>query len=201
MADPKSVGMIFYNSRTRWVAVINLATATAGIYLSMRYVDGGLRWLMVVFLSLFSLFWVRDVFFGFPLKLISDGTKLHWQDGKQAGSAPLKQIRRISIGVAAPRETDMMPLGWTYIRFHLSDGQQHELPPNLASGLRSRNWRLMRNLVAHLRTVSSVSVVPLNDPKRHIEGVKDELFAASLNGGPAGLLGNSGAGGGPPSVS
>ena len=88
MAEPKSVGMIFYNSRARWVAVINLATATAGIYLSMRFVDGGLRWLMVVFLSLFSLFWVKDVFFGFPLKLISDGTKLHWQDGKQTGSAP-----------------------------------------------------------------------------------------------------------------
>ena len=179
MAEPKSVGMIFYNSRTRWVAVINLAAAMAGIYFSMHYVDGGLRWLMVVFLSLFSLFWIKDVLFGFPLKLISDGAMLHWQDGKQTGSAPLKQIIRISIGVTAPRQTDMMPLGWTYIRIHLSVGYQHELPPNLANGLRSRNWRVMRKLVAHLRTVTSVSIVPLNDAQQHIEGVSSRLIVDS----------------------
>src|SRR5262249_22732620 len=122
MADPKSVGMVFYNTRTRWVAVINLAAAGAGIYFSARYVDGGLRWVMVSFLSLFSLFWVRDVLFGFPLKLISDGMTLHWQDGKQIGAVPLRQITRISIGVAAPVDTEMMPLDWTYIRLCLSNG-------------------------------------------------------------------------------
>jgi hypothetical protein len=192
--------MVLYNTRTRWVAVINLAAAGAGICFSVRYIDGGLRWVMMIFLSLFSLFWVRDVLFGFPLRLISDGTTLHWQDGKQIGAVPLKQIARILIGVAAPRDTDMMPLGWTYIRLCLSNGTQEDLPPNLANGLRSRNWRLMQKLVAHLRTVSPVSVVPLDDPKRQIKGVTDELFAPP-NGAPAERFGSPSVGGGPPSVS
>src|SRR5579871_4998195 len=109
MAESKSLGMVFYNTRTRWVAVINLTAAGTGIFLSLRYVDGALRWLMAVFLLLFSLFWVRDILFGFPLKLVSDGTRLHWQDGKQTGAVPMKQIARISVGVAAPKDTDMVP--------------------------------------------------------------------------------------------
>ena len=75
MNGPASNRVVIYENNARWVAVINLAFAVVGVYLSLRFVEGGLGYLMVVFLSLFSLFWFRDAVFGLRLKLLSDGTR------------------------------------------------------------------------------------------------------------------------------
>lgn len=52
----------------------------------------------VVFLSLFSLFWIRDLLFGMRLMLLSDGFMLRWQDRKASGSVSLADIRKVLIG-------------------------------------------------------------------------------------------------------
>lgn len=165
--------MVIYESSARWVAQINLAVAATGAYLSWRFAEGGLRYFMAAFCALFSLFWIRPAVFGVRLKLVSDGTTLQWQEGKQTGAAALKQIQKISVReeIKGPADSTFM---WTYIILHMSDGKEQELPPNLATGLRCKNWRFLRRLVAHVRTVSPITVVSLNNPPEHIQGLIDE---------------------------
>jgi hypothetical protein len=78
--------LVIYDHRVRWVAVLNMAFVVAGICLALRSGSGVTLYLPVAFLALFSLFWIRDLLFGFRLKLVSDGCTLHWQDGKSVGS-------------------------------------------------------------------------------------------------------------------
>ncbi|MGD9781445.1 MAG: hypothetical protein AB7V14_04740 [Kiritimatiellia bacterium] len=164
-----------YNHRVRWVAFLNLAFVVGGIYLSLRFIPGASRFAPVAFLALFSLFWIKDFLFGFRLELTSDGESLHWQEGAQAGSVPLSQIKKVLIGIRQPLQIgDSRVFGWTYLRFELSFGQQESLPPNIAAGLRSHNWRLLKKLVAHIRTVSAISVEPLDEPDLIVKGWSDE---------------------------
>src|SRR5208283_1647724 len=129
-----------YDHRVRWVAALNMAFVAVGTWLALRFGSGVSLYVPVCFLGLFSLFWIPDLLFGFRLELSSDGVTLHWQEGKQIGSVPLAQIRRVLIGVRRPIQIgDTGVLGWTYVRLELRTGTEQALPPNIASGLRSRN--------------------------------------------------------------
>lgn len=167
--------LVIYDHRVRWVAALNMTFVVAGIWLALRFGSGPSLYIPVGFLALFSLFWIRDLLFGFRLKLMSDGSTLHWQEGKDVGSVPLAEIRKVVIGVRRPvRVGDSGVLGWTYVRFQLRSGAEQALPPNIASGLRSRNWRHLKRLVSHVRTVSNVPVEPISEPDLTIEGWVDE---------------------------
>src|SRR6267378_647927 len=89
---------VIYDRRVRWVAAVNMTFVGGGIWLALRFGSGFALYLFVGFLVLFSLFWIRDLLFGFRLKLLSDGLILHWQDGKVIGSVPLAEIRKVLIG-------------------------------------------------------------------------------------------------------
>src|SRR5512139_1612390 len=91
--------LVIYDHRVRWVAVLNMAFVVAGICLALRFVSGVSLYLPVAFLAVFCLFWIRDLLFGFRLKLVSDGRTVHWQEGKKAGSVPLTEVRKVLIGV------------------------------------------------------------------------------------------------------
>jgi hypothetical protein len=166
--------VVIYDHRLRWVAVINMAFVVAGIWFALRFESGFLRYLMVGFLVLFSLFWIRDLIFGFRLKLLSDGITLHWQEGKKCGSVPLVQIRKVLIAARKPVQIGDGFMEWTHVRLQLRTGAEHALPPNIASGLRSRKWRLLKRLVSHIRTVSPVLVEPMNGPDLTAGGWEDE---------------------------
>ena len=173
MNGPASNRVVIYENNARWVAVINLAFAAVGVYLSLRFVEGGLGYLMVVFLSLFSLFWFRDAVFGLRLKLVSDGTRLEWQEGNRTGFATIKQIQKVAVReeIKGPADSSFT---WMNITLHMSDGKERSIPPNLAAGLRCKNWRILRKLVAHIRTISPVAVVSSSDPPECIPGLTDQ---------------------------
>jgi len=165
--------LVIYDHRIRWVATINMAFVVAGSWLALRFLSDFRLYLVVGFLALFSLFWIRDFFFGFRLKLLSDGVTLSWQEGKEMGSVPLAQIRKVLIGTRRPIQVGGNMLGWTYVRLQMKTGTEQALPPNIASGLGSRKWRLLKRLVSHIRTVSDVQVEPINEPDVTIEGWED----------------------------
>ncbi len=165
---------VIYDHRVRWIAAINMAFVVAGIWFALRFVSGFDLYLMVGFLFLFSLFWVRDLIFGFRLKLLSDGVTLHWQEGQKSGSVPLVQIQKVLIAEQKPVQIGDSVLGWTHVRLRLRTGAEQALPPNIASGLRSRKWRHLKRLVSHIRTVSPVSVEPMNGPDLTTGGWEDE---------------------------
>ncbi len=166
--------LIIYDHRVRWVAAVNMAFVVAGIWLALKFGSGASLYVPVVFLSLFSLFWICDLLFGHRLKLFSDSSTLRWQDGKATDSVPLPDIRKVLIGAKTIRIGGNSVMGWTYVRFALSSGTECELPPNIASGLRARGWRRLRQLVTHIRTVSDVPVEPISEPGVILEGWKDE---------------------------
>jgi hypothetical protein len=152
-----------------------MAFVAAGIWFALRHLSGFSSYFIIGFLALFSLFWIRDLLFGLRLKLLSDGVTLQWQEGKKIGSVPVAQVRKILIGVQKPIQIgDGGVLGWTHIRFRLSTGTEHALPPNIASGLSSWKWRLLKRLVSHIRTVTNVSVEPIVGQDLTLEGWKDE---------------------------
>jgi hypothetical protein len=105
---------------------------------------------------------------------LSDGRTLHWQEGKEAGSVPLADIRKVLIGARNPVQVGDSFLGWTYVRFQLKNGTEQALPPNIASGLRSRRWRYLKRLVSHIRAVSDVPVEPIAEPDLTTAGWEDE---------------------------
>jgi len=150
----------------------------AGICLALKFCSGASLYVSVVFLGLFSLFWIRDLLFGMRLMLVSDGSMLRWQDGKASGSVSLADIRKVLIGAKTKQVGDGV-MGWTYVRFALSSGAERDLPPNIASGLRAQSWRRLRKLVAHIRTVSDVQVEPINESGVVLEGWKDETERAA----------------------
>jgi hypothetical protein len=172
---PGTESVVIYDGRVRWVAAINLAFAVAGIYFAMRFVPGMGRYVAVVFLSLFSLFWIKDFLFGFRIRLVSDGQLLTWQEKNQTGTVAMKNVTKILVGVGRP-QTRSMPLQ-TCIRFAQADGREKSLPPNIANGLRAGNWRRLRQLIAHIRTITPVVVEPFDDPDLNIEGWTDEQGA------------------------
>ncbi len=166
--------LVIYDHRVRWVAALNMAFVVAGIWLALSFGSGFSLYAPMVFLGLFSLFWIRDLLFGFRLKLLSDGGTLHWQEGKATGSVPLAEIRKVLIGARKPVQIGDDFLGWTYVRFQLRSGAEQALPPNIASGLRARKWRYLKRLVSHMRTVSNVPVEPIVEPDLTTDGWEDE---------------------------
>jgi len=162
-----------YNHRIRWVAAANMIFVIAGIWLAMSFGSGVSLYLPVVFLALISLFWIRDLLFGIRLLLTIDGSTLRWQDGKVTGNVQIADIRRVLIGATNTQIGDGV-IGWTYIRFVLSSGAECTLPPNIASGLRAQSWRRLKQLVAHIRTVSDVPVEAIDEPGVVLRGWKDE---------------------------
>lgn len=172
--------LVIYDHRVRWVAAVNMAFVVAGVWLAIRLGAGLSLYLPVGFLGLFGLFWIRDLLCGFRLKLLSGGCTLHWREGKEIGSVPPAQIRKVLIGARRPIQIgDSGVLGWTYVRFQLRTGTEQALPPNIASGLRSRNWRHLKRLISHIRTVSNVTVEPINEPDLSMEGWRDEPDGAA----------------------
>lgn len=165
--------LIIYDHRVRWVAAVNLAFVVAGMWLALKFGSGASLYVYVVFLSLFSLFWIRDLLFGIRLMLSSDGFILRWKDGKASGSVSLADIRKVRIGAETTQIGDGI-MGWTYVRFALRSGAECDLPPNIASGLRAHGWRRLRQLVAHIRSVTDVTVEPISEPGVTLEGWKDE---------------------------
>ncbi|MEW6303573.1 MAG: hypothetical protein AB1705_08890 [Verrucomicrobiota bacterium] len=165
--------MIIYDHRVRWVAAVNMAFVVAGMWLALEFGSGASLYVPVVFLGLFSLFWIRDLLFGFRLMLASDGCRLRWQDGKASGSVLLADIRKVLIGTKTDQIGDDV-MGWTYVRFALRSGAECDLPSNIASGLRAQSWRRLRQLVTHIRTVSDVPVESIREPGVILEGWKDE---------------------------
>lgn len=164
---------IIHNHRIRWVATVNMAFVVAGICLAVRFCTGVPLYVAVIFLALFSLIWIRDLLFGMRLVLVSDSATLRWQDGKATGSVLLTEIRKVLIGTQTTQIGDSV-MGWTYVRFVLSSGAECALPPNIASGLGAQSWRRLKKLVTHIRTVSDVSVEPINEPGVVLKGWKDE---------------------------
>lgn len=164
--------MVIYNARIRWVAAVNLAFAVGATYCVFRFVpDAVAHWVVGAFCFLFSLFWWKDVLFGIRLYLAGDGRVLSWQEGTEKGDVELDKIT--SVLVAVKRPVRHAP-GWTYIRFRLSDGSERELPTNMANGLRSRNWRRMKELIRYVRTVTPVTVEALGDPDTMTLNITDE---------------------------
>jgi hypothetical protein len=166
--------LVIYDHRVRWVAAINMAFFVAFKWFAVRFCSGFIKYILLAFCTAFCLFWIRDLVFGFRLKLLSDGRTLHWQDGKAAGSVPLAEIRKILIGARNPIQIGDGSLGWTHVRFQLRNGTEQALPPNLASGLRSRKWRYLKRLVSHIRTVSNLTVEPIADTDLTAAGWQDE---------------------------
>jgi hypothetical protein len=181
---PMSVNkpLVIYDHRVRWVAALNMAFVVTGIWLALRFGSGFPRYFFIGFLVLFSLFWIRDFVFGFRLKLLSDGRTLHWQEGKVSGSVPLAEIREVLIGARKPVQIGDTYLGWTYVRFRLKNGAEQALPPNIASGLRSRKWRHLKRLVAHIRTTFNVPVEPIREPDLTTDGWEDEQIRSGEPG-------------------
>ena len=124
--------LIIYSARIRWVAIVNMTFVVAGIWLALRFGSGAALYVPVIFLGLFSLIWIRDLLFGIRIMLVSDGVTLRWQDDKVTGSVQLTDIRRVLIGATAIQVGDGV-IGWTYIKFVLSSGDECALPPNIAS--------------------------------------------------------------------
>ena len=171
--------LVIYDRRVRWTAAVNLAFAGAGIWLALRFGSGISLYLSVGFLGLFSLFWIKDLFFGFRLKLLCDDRTLHWQEGKKTGSVPLTEIRKVRIGVGMPVQCGDGPvLQSTHVRFMLRSGAEEALPPNIAQGLRSWNWRHLKRLLAYIRTVTPVQVESISEPGVTAEGWENELGGA-----------------------
>ncbi|HEU5125017.1 MAG TPA: hypothetical protein VFW05_13260 [Verrucomicrobiae bacterium] len=166
--------LTIYDHRVRWVAAVNMAFVVAGIWLAVKFGAGASLYVPVIFLGLFSLFWIRDLLFGHRLKLSCDSSTLRWQDGKATDSVRLRDIRKVLIGAKTIRIGGNSVMGWTYVRFTLSSGTECELPPNIASGLRARSWRRLRQLVTHIRIVSEVTVEPISEPGVILEKWKDE---------------------------
>jgi hypothetical protein len=191
--------LVIYDHRVRWVAAINMAFFVVSIWFGLRFCSGFNRYILLAFCTAFCLFWIRDLVFGFRLKLLSDGRTLRWQEGKEVGSVPMAEIRKVLIGVRRPVKIGGSVLGWTYVRFLLRTGAEQPLPPSIAAGLRSRRWRHLKRLVSHIRTISNVLVEPIREPDLSTDGWEDEPGAS--NGGPTGPSGNSRVSGGPPSVS
>ncbi len=170
---------VIYDHRVRWVAAVNMAFVVAGIWFGLRFCSGSSLYVWVGFLALYSLFWIRDLLFGFRSKLLSDGSTLYWQEGKETGSVPLAQIRKILIGVKRPARVGFGAVSWTFVRFLLSNGEEQALPPSLASGLRARKWGHLKRLVSHIRKISNVPVEPIPDPDLTADGWKDEQARCS----------------------
>jgi hypothetical protein len=166
--------LVVYDQRVRWVAAINLAFFAACIWFALRFCSGFNRYILLAFCTPFCLFWIRDLLFGFRLMLVSDGCTLRWQERKEVGSVALAQIRKVLIGVRKSGGHTDLDRDWTYIRFQLSNGTEQALPPNIASGLRSRNWRHLKRLVSHIRTVSEVPVEPIREADLSLDGWEDE---------------------------
>lgn len=165
---------VIYDKNIRWVAAINLAFAVGGIVIAVRVGSGWGLYLAVGFLGLFSSFWIRDLIFGMKLKLVSDGQSLIWQDRKKSGRVPLGAIRKILIGAQKPVQAGDNVVSWTYVTFLLNSGARHDLPPNLANGLRARRWRKLKNLLYELRAVSNVQVEQINKPDVDLGEWEDE---------------------------
>ncbi len=177
--------LVIYDHRVRWVAAINMAFFLAFIWVALRFSSGFNRYILLAFCAAFCLFWIRDLVFGFRLKLLSDGRALHWQEGKKTGSLPLADIRKVLIGARNPVQIGRSFLGWTCVRFQLRNGTEQALPPNIASGLRSRKWRRLKQLVSHIRTVSNVPVEPIAEPDMTAGGWQDEQAGCSESKGEA----------------
>lgn len=173
MWHPLVKPLVFFNRSIRWVATLNLAFVVAGIWLAAKYGRGASFYVPVIFLGLFSLVWLRDFLFGFRVKLVSDGGMLQWQEGTELGSVPLTEIQKILIGARPPAHGGGYSA--TEVRLQLKTGPELELPPNLASGLRARNWRHLKRLVAHIRTVSNIKVELVDEPGMTADGWEDEV--------------------------
>jgi len=162
--------IVIYDECSRWVAIANLAFAGAALYCVVHFSSNKIAHYAVGgFLCLFSLFWVKDFIFGFRLRLVSDGQRLSWQEGRETGHVELRQMTAILVSQPVRHR-----FGWTFIRFRLSDGSERQLPPNMAQGLRARDWRRLKELIRYIQTITPVTVEPLDDPYAIIEGVTDE---------------------------
>jgi hypothetical protein len=165
---------VIYDKNIRWLAIMNMTFVAVGIWFAVRFCSGFLLYLLVAFLGLFSLFWIRDLLFGMKLRLVSDGRLLQWQDRKKTGSVPLAEIKKILIGVSKPVQAGDSVVSWTYVTLQLTSGAKHELPPNLANGLCAWKWKKLKELVAHLRTLSEVKVEPIDIPGTSVHGWEDD---------------------------
>lgn len=172
---PGTESLVIFDSRVRWVAAINLAFAFGGIYLALRFIPDAAKYVVAVFLSLFSLFWIKDFLFGFRYRLVSDGRLLTWQENNKTDTVDMKNIKKILVGVG--HSTGRVSYSTTYIKLRLANGKEKSLLPNIANGLRAGNWRRLKQLIAHVRTVTPVVVEPINDPDLSIEGWTEEQSA------------------------
>jgi hypothetical protein len=169
---PGTESLVIYDQRMRWVAAINLAAAFGGIYLALRFLPTTPKYVIVVFCSLFALFWIKDILFGFRLRLVSDGRLLTWQENNQTATVEIRNIKKILVGFG--HSTGQVHYSATYIKLQLANGSEKTLPPNIAAGLRGMNWRKLRQLIDHVRTVTPVVVEPIDDPDRNIKGWTEE---------------------------
>jgi len=168
--------LVIYDHRVRWVAAINMAFFVTFIWVALRFCSGFNRYILLTFCTAFCLFWIRDLVFGFRMRLLSDGRTLQWQEGKRIGSVPLAEIQRVRIGVGKPaRWGDGPVLNDTHVRLKLRSGAEEALPPNIANGLRAWNWRHLKRLLAYIRTVHPVRVEIISEPGVTAEGWEDEL--------------------------
>jgi hypothetical protein len=161
--EAENKGLVIYDGRVRWVAAVNLAFVPAGLYVALRFVPGFGKYFIIAFLSLFSLFWIKDFLFGFRFKLASDGRALNWQEGKQADSVGMDKIARIVVEVGSPGAVPS-------IRFQQTDGEEKSLPPNIIAGLRARDWRHLRQLIAHVQTLVPTVAVDAGDSGLNLDG-------------------------------
>jgi hypothetical protein len=148
---------VFIDLNGRWVAIGIMAIAIGAIYASLHFLTGSAKYITVVSLSLFGLFPIKNALFGFPLKLSSDGRLLSWREGSKTGSIELTQIKKLHLDVEDSRTDRNLPMK-TYVQFFDSDGNETELPRNLADGMCAKKWKPLRRLIAHIRTVSPVIV-------------------------------------------
>jgi hypothetical protein len=166
--------LVIYDHRVRWLAAMNMAFLTGLIWVGLRFCSGTNRYILLSLCIAFSLFWIRDLLLGFRLRLSSNGTNLTWQEGKETGTLPLGEVRKVLIGVRKPANVGFAAVSWTFVRFHLRNGTEVTLPPGIGAGLRSQRWRHLRRLVSHIRTISNVPVEAIDEPDLSVEGWQDE---------------------------
>jgi hypothetical protein len=131
-------GVVFYNSQWQLGMIFAMIFPVGVIYLALNMKARGLwehfcEYSLIAFAILFSLFF--------------------WQEGRKKGSVKLKDIAAIYIDFSPPQPGSHFD-GITRVYLELSNGRDAELPPNFGNVLRARNWRIMRELAAHIQKFS-----------------------------------------------
>jgi len=154
--------IVIYDKRTRWVATLNMTFAIIAIYFAINHADGFFLYYITGFLILFAAFWIRDFIFGFRANLQIEDNVLYWREGSSSGSIPIVNIEKIVIGLRRPQYR--RGISWTSVKILTNLGEEISLPPNLSSGLRSYNWKHLKDLMICIRGKSEVTVESMKGP-------------------------------------